>query len=83
MFTTTTTTTNTIEIPIPKELAAPLPPFLTKANCVVLFQYWNLGGKNFLSKLIAAGTLHFKPRPHTRGEITKSEDVIKLYLSLQ
>jgi hypothetical protein len=73
----------TIDIPIPQELPAPLPPFLTKSNCVLLFHHWNLGGKHFLSKLVAAGTLHFKPRPHMRGDVTKSEDVVKLYLSLQ
>lgn len=73
-----------ITIPIPPGLPAPLPPFLTKTDCVQLLQHWNLGGKHYLSKLIAAGTLHFEPLPHgERGTVTKSKEIINFYLSLQ
>lgn len=73
----------TIDIPIPADLPAPLPPFLTKADCVLLLRHWRLGGKDYLTKLIAAGTLHFEKRPHCeRGSRVKSEAMINLYLSL-
>lgn len=72
-----------ISIPIPPALPVPLPPFLTKGDCVLLLQHWRLGGKDYLTKLTSAGTLKFIQRPHTqRGDVVSSTAMIEFYKSM-
>lgn len=74
-----------MEIPLPDSLPCPLPAFLSREQVALLLEFWNLGGRRYLDKLIANRDLIFVRRPGCKGDRggrVGSEKVLRLYLGV-